>query len=385
MLTCQKEHFSIPGHITYLNCAYMSPLPKQVEAAGIEGLRQKSSPWSVGVDDFFAPVEALKKSFAKLINAENPQRIAVIPSVSYAVANAVQNINPKPGQNIVMLEEQFPSNVYSWQKLADKTGCELRIIKAPGTLNNRGEKWNAELLQNIDGATAAIALPHTHWADGTLFDLLEVRKKADETGAYLIIDGTQSVGAMPFDVAAVRPDALICAGYKWLLGAYGFGLAYYSGKFKNGVPIEENWINRLHSEDFQKLVDYQPLYKPGAHRFCVGENSQFIAVPMLSAALKLINDWGTENIQTYCRYISKKAIGAMRGMDIWIENEKYRGHHLLGARLPNNIDIEKLKTKAKAKNIFLSFRGNAVRIAPHLYNSENDFDKLVILLKEIGA
>ncbi len=382
MTACQKDKFSIPDDIAYLNCSYMSPLPREVEVAGIEGLANKRHPWKTFPDDFFTPVEDVKKLFAQLINAGDHQRIAILPSVSYGIANVVKNISPKPGQNIVMLEEQFPSNFYSWQRLADESGCTLRIIKAPDSLADRGEKWNGELLKNIDASTAAVSIPQAHWADGTLFDLEKIRRKTNEVGALLIIDGTQSVGALPFDVQKFQPDALICGSYKWLLGPYSFGLGYYSDKFDNGTPIEENWINRLDSEDFQKLVHYQPRYKPAAHRYCVGENSHFIAMPMMKKALELILEWKPENIQKYCKTISSNAIEELRNNGCWIENEQYRGHHLFGIRLPKNIDMESVKNNALKNNIFVSFRGNAIRVAPHLFNTKKDLGRLTELVQQ---
>ncbi len=161
-------------------------------------------------------------------------------------------------------------------------------------------------------STKFVALGNVHWADGTRFDLEAVRKRTREVGALLIIDGTQSVGALPFDVQKIQPDALICGGYKWLMGPYSMGMAYYGEHFNNGQPIEENWLNRKNSEDFTTLVNYQVDYQPDALRYEVGEHSNFILVPMMVEALKQINKWKPENIQNYCQKISKSAIREMK-------------------------------------------------------------------------
>ncbi len=380
MIACQKDKFSIPENITYLNCSYMSPLPTSVETAGIKGLKRKKSPWEILPDDFFNQTEQVKALFAKLINSSDSQQIAIIPSVSYGIANAVKNINPKPGQNIVMLEEQFPSNFYSWEKLSKSSGCELRIVKSPDSLESRGEKWNAAILESINENTVAVAIAYNHWADGTRFNLKAIREKANRYGTFLIVDGTQSIGAMPFDISEIQPDALICGAYKWLLGPYSFGLAYYSKRFDNAIPIEENWMNRLDSENFQNLVNYQSAYKLGANRFCVGESSHFIAMPMMKAALNLLLEWQSENIQEYCGHISAEAIDAFKEKGCWIEHSEYRSNHLIGVRFPENIDMEKIKAKAIQEDIFVSFRGNAMRISPHLYNTKTDFRKLIKLI-----
>ena len=114
-----------------------------------------------------------------------------------------------------------------------------------------------------------------HWTDGTRFDLAAIGARAREVGAALVVDGTQSVGALPFDVQQLRPDALVCATYKWLMGPYSLGFAYLGPRFDDGEPLEETWIGRRGSENFKELVDYQDDYQPGALRYDVGERSNF--------------------------------------------------------------------------------------------------------------
>jgi selenocysteine lyase/cysteine desulfurase len=383
MLTCQKHLFSLPDDITYLNCAYMGPLPEPVEMAGYQGVARKTLPYEITVPEFFEPSENLQCLFAELIHADDPGRVALMPSVSYGIANVARNIRLTPGQKIVTVDEVFPSNYYSWKRLADENRALLQVVKAPLRLTGRGREWNEKILEAIDYQTVAVALPHVHWADGTLFDLVAIRQRSREVGALLIIDGTQSVGALPFDAGEIQPDALLVAGYKWLLGPYGFGLAYYGPYFDDGTPIEENWINRLHSERFENLVNYQPAYRPGAQRYSVGESSQFVAVPMLTAALRLILDWGVENIQTYCRELTQPHLERLSEMGFWMEDARWRGSHLFGVRLPENVDIAMLKNEAAARKVFVSFRGDAVRISPHLYNNEYDMEQLINIFSDL--
>jgi selenocysteine lyase/cysteine desulfurase len=94
-------------------------------------------------------------------------------------------------------------------------------------------------------------------------------------------------------------DALICAAYKWLLGPYSIGLAYYGEAFESGKPIEDSWLNRLNAEDFTKLTSYEDSYRSGAARYSMGENSNFILLPMLHKALDQIQEWGVPTIQDY--------------------------------------------------------------------------------------
>jgi selenocysteine lyase/cysteine desulfurase len=376
MIKVQRSKFTLPTNSIYLNCAYMSPLLKTVEKAGIEGMKRKRNPSSIHVSDFFENTEKLRGEFAKLINASEKNRIVIIPSVSYGMANVVNNLGTDERSNIIVAAEQFPSNYYPWHKFGTERGVEIKTISPPSILDGRGKIWNERILNAIDSNTKLVALGHVHWADGTLFALKEIRKRTREVGALLVIDGTQSVGALPFDVEEIQPDALVCGAYKWLMGPYSLGLAYYGEYFDEGKPIEENWINRLNSENFAGLVNYQERYQPGALRYEVGEHSNFILVPMLLAALKQINLWKPKNIQHYCSVISRKAIGQLRENGFWIENEKNRGHHLFGIRLPEQVDREKLAKRLKSNNISVSFRGDAIRVSPNVYNTEAEMIKL---------
>ncbi len=355
----------------------MSPLLKSVEKAGIEGIIKKRNPPKISVDDFFETVERIRQEFAKLIRAKESNRVVITPSVSYGIASVVNNVKLKPSQNIVIAEGQFPSNYYPWHTLSKESGAKLKVVAAPKELVKRGKKWNEQILTSINRSTRIVALGHIHWADGTLWDLKKIRQRTREVGALLIIDGTQSIGALPFSVQAFEPDAVICAGYKWLMGPYSIGLAYYGEYFDGGKPIEENWINRLDSENFAGLVNYQDHYHEGALRYEVGEHSNFILAPMLLKALEQVNEWKPKNIQEYCKAITIQPVEILKEAGYWIEEDRYRSHHLFGVRVPEGKDPEKIKSRIRRNKISVSFRGDAIRVAPHVYNTEKDMMKLV--------
>ena len=381
MIKNQKDKFKLPKEVSYINCAFMSPILLEVEKIGHQAISQKCLPFEITGNDFFENAKKVKQLFAELVTIKDYQNVALIPSVSYGIAQVANNIKLNKNDEILVVGEQFPSNIYSWQKLADKYQAKINIVAPEDNFINRGKNWNKAILSQINTNTKVVAIPHVHWSDGTLFDLKAIRKKSKEVNALLIIDGTQSVGALPFSVAEIQPDALICAGYKWLFGPYATGFAYFSDDLCLGEPIEENWINRKNSEDFAGLVNYESEYQPKAGRFNMGEMSNFALLPMLVKSLEQLLEWKAENIQKYCNAISKDAIKELQQLGCFIEDENFRGKHLFGIYLPKNIDLDKLKAEFVKQHIFVSFRGNAVRVAPHLYNKKEDFDKLVSCFK----
>ncbi len=381
MLTCQRDLFSLPDDLHYLNGAYMSPLSKAVEAAGIRGMAQKAVPSRIRPDDFFTHCDLARERFATLVNAD-PQRVAIIPAASYGMSTVARNLNPQPGEHIVILHEQFPSNVYAWRGFRGR-GVHLTSV-APSGPDERGKQWNENILEAITSDTAIVALGHVHWTDGTRFDLETIGQRARDVGAALIIDGTQSIGALPFDVQQLQPDALIVAGYKWLMGPYGIGLAYYGERFDHGTPIEDGWIARQGSEDFSRLVDYQDSYASGAVRFDMGERSNPILIPMLVQAMEDVLDRGVSRIQDYCADLVRSVLPDICNLGYQVEDEAWRASHLLGIRLPPEVSLERLNEALSQQHVMVSVRGDAVRVSPNVYNDRSDMDALVQALRQAG-
>lgn len=383
-MDCQKHLFSLPDIHHYINCSYLSPLLKSVEQAGIRGIKSKNQPWQITPDHFFDDSNTLRSLFAQLINALKAEDVAIMPAVSYGLATAAKNIDPGKGNSIIISGEQFPSNVYVWKRFCKEHDCELKVVDPPEKIEQRGQKWNERLIEAIDTDTLLVAMGNVHWADGTLFDLEAIGSKARENDAYFVIDGTQSVGALPIDVQQIKPDALICAGYKWLMGPYAIALGYFGPRLQDGIPLEEGWIVRKNSENFSSLVLYEDDYQPGAQRFDVGERSNFILVPMMIEALKQILEWDPKNIQAYCKELTADLVEELPDLGYQIEDPDWRGRHMFGIRLPKQIPIEKLKQQLDEHNIYVSVRGSAVRISPNVYNDERDITILFEVLKSIS-
>ncbi len=384
MLTCQKHLFSLPESVHYLNCASMSPLLKSVEEAGIHGLQRKSRPHEIHQEHFFDTAETVKSLFAQLIHCPDTQRIAILPSVSYGMAIVAKNLlkrkDLRAGQKIVVVGEEFPSDVYAWEEVCTEQQLHLQFVPAPDTLQNRGQAWNAELLHAIDNQTVLLCISPIHWADGTWFDLTSLSQKCQQTGTWLGIDGTQCIGAYSFDIQELQPTFVVTGAYKWLLGPYSNALAYFSDVFDNGSPLERNWVTRKDSDDFKSLVHYQTEFRPKAYRYTMGEMSNFIQLPMIATALTQILAWTPEAIQHYCENLVSCILPDIQQAGFWIEEETFRSSHLFGLRAVKEVNFLHLQQTLQQKNIYVSFRGNCIRISPHVYNDAADMQALAEVL-----
>lgn len=369
VLGSQRELFEIPDDIAYLNCAYMSPQLRAVRAIGEEAVARKSRPWEISPRDFFENSETARKLFAQLVGGD-PEGVAIVPSVSYGMAVATANVPLKAGQNVVVLEEQFPSNVYPWRELAKRAGAEVVTVPRPA-----GHDWTSAVLERVDGRTAVVAVPNCHWTDGSVLDLVRTGEQAREVEATLVVDATQSLGAHPLDVSEVRPDFLVSAAYKWLLGPYSLGFLYVGEGYREGAPIEHNWISREGSEDFARLVEYTDAYGPGARRYDVGERSNFVLLPMAIEALRQILTWGVENIAVSLRGVTDRIEEEADKLGIEMVPASMRVGHMIGLGLGPEAPKD-LAIRLAEENVFVSVRGHNLRVSPHLYNTQRDVERL---------
>lgn len=384
MIPSQRHLFDIPDDITYLNCAYMSPLMRSVVQAGHRGIAGKTQPWTITPQQFFTDSEETRNLFAQLIGA-NANSIAIVPAVSYAMATAALNLPLMPRQEIVVLRDQFPSNIYPWAELARHRDGILTFIERPSArTRNGGADWTPAILEAIGERTAIVALPHCHWTDGALIDLVAVGRAARAHGAALVLDLTQSLGALPFDVANVQPDFAVAACYKWLLGPYSIGFMYVAPHWHEGNPLEEGWIARKQSEDFARLVDYQNEYQPGARRFDMGERSNFHLMPMAKTALKQILDWRIEEIAATLAVCTGKIAERAQAFGLTASPPHLRAGHYLGLRFPE-APPSGLIDRLRNRNVYVSLRGDSMRVTPHLYNTDTDVEHFCAALEaELG-
>ncbi|RMF38064.1 MAG: aminotransferase class V-fold PLP-dependent enzyme [Alphaproteobacteria bacterium] len=373
MIPCQRHLFDLPREVAYLNCAYMSPLMHRVVEAGQRGMALKARPWEIAPPDFFARPERARALFAEIIGAD-AEGVALIPSASYGIALAAANLRPGAGRRILLIEDQFPSNVHVWRRLARESGAEIVTVRRPPD----GDLTRA-VLGEIDERTALLAAAQCRWTDGALIDLDRVAPALHEVGAALVLDLTQSAGAMRYDAARIDADFVIAATYKWLLGSYSMGFVHIAPRHRDGRPLEETWMGREGAEDFARLVDYRDGYRPGARRFDVGEVANFALLPATIAALEQILDWGVERIEATLAARVATIAERAAGLGFRVSDPALRAGHFLGLGFPGPVPAG-LPERLAAERVHVSLRGSSLRVTPHLYNDDADTERLIEVL-----
>ena len=373
----ERGLFAIPDDVTYLNCASMSPQLRSVTAAGLVAVRGKASPWNLRASDWFVHAEPLRAGFARVIHGD-AECVAIVPSASYGLAVAAANVPVRAGQTLLVIDREFPSNVYTWHELARRSGAHVRTVT-----REAGASWADAIVAALqEGDVALVAMPVCHWTDGTLMDVERVGEAARAAGAALVVDASQAAGAHPIDVGVVQPDFLVSVGYKWLMGPYSLGYLYVAPKWhERGVPIEQTWMSRAGAEDFARLVDYSSEMRAGARRFDMGEFSQFTLLPMACAGLEQVREWSVDRIARDVGVITAGIARDAVALGCNVADEKDRVRHMLGVQLPGGLPPD-LADRLAAARVYVSIRGDAIRVAPHLYNDDRDVERFIAVLGE---
>lgn len=370
-LPSQGDAFAIDEDVTYLNCAYMAPQLRVVTEAGVRAVGRKARPWTISPDDFFADLERLRELFAGLVDAD-ADGVAIVPAASHALSMVAANVAGGPDATLVVLADQYPSNVYPWRDLADRTGATVVAVGQPGS-----GAWTDAVVAAIDERTAVVAVPNCHFMTGAMLDLVRIGAAAKAAGAVFVIDATQSLGVMPLDVAATQADVVVAAGYKWLLGPYSVGYAWIAPQHRDWQPLEQHWAGREGSENFARLTDYTDTYRAGARRFDGGEASNFALLPMAVAALETVTGWSVPKVSATITPLMQAIVE--RAGDLAQPRHTPHAPHIVGLLLPEG-SAPGVAERLAGEQVHVSVRGDNLRVSPHVYNTLDDVDRFAAAL-----
>ena len=357
--------FDLPGGMAWLNSAYLCARAKPVAEAVAAAVNRPVS--DVAVSDFFTPGERMRKLFSALVGGD-AEGVALVPSASYGVATAAAALGAGEGDRVLMLEEQFPAMVYPWTE----RGAEPVFVKHPSD-----DDWTTAVLDHLDEGISVVSAPAFHWTDGTRLDLAAVGKAARAVGARLVVDLSQSLGMAPFDVKAVRPDFVVCVGYKWLLGPPGMSYMWASPENRGGRPLDGNWMSRAGSEDFSRVNEYRWDLADGARRYDAGQSWNLWLSEAACCALEIVSGVGSDRLSAHGRLLTDRLADGSASLGLVAPPPEFRSAHLVGLRLPEGADPRSLVEELADRSVFVSVRGNSVRVSAHMWNTQADIDRLL--------
>jgi len=232
-----REHFPGLSKFTYLNAASIALMYKGANEAAVAWQTDLADNGTLTFDEAAEQnvFSNLHDVFARLIGA-HPGDIAVGSSFTELVASLAWAMMPGRQENIVGVDVVFPSTIYPWLRVAHTTGSEVRLLPTTDYYADQ-----EELAGLIDDDTAVVTISHVEFGSGQRYDLRSLAEVAHLHGALLVVDATQSAGAIPIDVSRDRVDVLVAAGYKWLCGPFGAAVMYVAPHLQCKPGLNPGW------------------------------------------------------------------------------------------------------------------------------------------------
>jgi cysteine desulfurase / selenocysteine lyase len=358
--------------VTYLNAAFQGPLPR-VAVQALEGaVHLKTHPFLLRDSDYFDFPDAYRNEAAALLGAEACD-VAVTDSTVHAISTLTTGLDWRPGDEVLIPKGEFPSNRFPWLALAEK-GVVVREV-APASGAAAAEAFDAA----AGPRTRVVAVGWVHYSSGRRFDLAALGEVARRRGALFVVDATQGLGGLPFALAETPCDLVACSGYKWLLGPYGLGFAWFAPELQERLTVSRiNWFAVKGARDFARLADCGLELEPGARRFDVNETASFFNLAAGTAALRYVRGVGAGTIAAHVAALHDRiAAGLPRGVRVVSESDPRHRSNLLCLAGPDAGFAERAFTELARREVRVSRREGAIRVSPHLYNDAADADRLL--------
>ncbi len=366
-----RKLFPVTLQKIYLNHAAISPLSTKVT----DQLEWLLDDRQFGEIDSFLAADQIRNEartiLARLINAR-PENIAFISNTSEGFNHLVNGLEWKAGDEILVPDCEFPSNVYPFKNL-ERLGVIVKHIPAAN-----GQVELEAIAERITPKTRLLSISYVEFLSGFRNDLKTIGALCKENGIIFSVDGIQGLGALPLDVQEAGIDFLSNGGHKWLMGPMGAGFMYISPSlFERLTPAFAGWLSVENAWDF---LDYRLDFLPDARRFEYG-TANFLGIVGLSASLKILQEVGLGRIEAHLLQLGELLVSGLENLGLKFVNSKDK-RHWSGIYTFSGVRMEELFDYLKRNNVVCSLRNGWLRIAPHFYNTAEEIEEVISLVRK---
>jgi cysteine desulfurase/selenocysteine lyase len=372
----RQEWFEIED-ATYLNLAGQSPMPKVSHRAVQAALELKKFPQRIPDSAFFDVPNRIRASIAKLIGSK-PEEIALTTGASTGMSAVAYGLTWQPGDEVITAKSEFPLQFTTWKPMEAREGIKLKIV-APRERFITAD----DLIAALTPKTRLVSVSHVRFDNAALLDAPRLAAACHKQGALLLLDVSQSCGAMPMDVASLGADFLVSAGYKWLLGPFGTGFFWAKSEHTaNMRPGPFYWMATGGADNFAALSFDDPKPGPNSKRWDAAETANYFNHAAVEASVDFVLRAGPATVAAH----NRKLIDLMyerlpkdRCVPASPLDAAHRGAYgCFTARRPENTAA--LYERLRKENVIVSLREGNIRVSPYLYNTERDIDRLISVI-----
>ncbi len=369
--------FPAAQQYTYLNAASVALMPKMAAEATLDWQRDLALRGTVHFDEEAEAevFDTLRQATARLLGAQ-PDEIACGSNASEALCSAAWALSPGADRNVVSARVDHPTTVYPWSRVARLTGCDVRLAGDHDNLIDPNE-----LIDLIDDRTSAVCISHVQYSTGQRLDLAVLAEVAHNHGAILVVDATQSAGAVPIDVLAQDIDVLVASGYKWLCGPFGAAILFVRRDLHD--KLEPGLVGWRSTEQVWDFRADQLEWAPSARRFEFGTMAYGCAIG-LATAIEYLLGIGIERIHSYNLALADHLVEGLARLgaqfvSLPLENQQTS---IITMRFPGR-DQARVAQRLNEEGVVVSPRIGAIRFSPHLYNTADDIDRALDTLRSV--
>ena len=372
----KKEWFEIED-AAYLNTAAYGALPRVSQRAVQASLEAKTFPHRVGDSAFFEVPNRLRASIARLIGSK-PEEIALTTGASTGLAAVAHGLTWKPGDEIITAKGEFPVQYATWKPMEEREGVKLKIV-APRDRFIAAD----DLIAAMTPRTRVISVSHVRFDDASLIDASRVAAACHAQGAILVLDVSQSCGAVPMDVNELGADFLVCAGYKWLLGPWGTGFIWFKREQLDTLrPGPFYWLAQG-KDSFSALNYVGPTPSRSADRWDAAEAATYFNFNLaaMDASVDFVLRVGPTLVLEHNRKLIELLFARLPKDCAPASPLDSAQRGAFGCFIaPTPEKTAELYKKLRKENVVVAMREARIRVSPHLFNSEQDIDRLIAVV-----
>ncbi|MES9937191.1 MAG: aminotransferase class V-fold PLP-dependent enzyme [Sedimenticola sp.] len=364
--------FTLDSQIIYLNHAAIAPWPVMT-ADAVKAFAHENQ--LQGSKNYLAWLETerlLKNKLASLINAGSADEISLLKSTSEALSVVAYGLDWKPGDNVVIYKEEFPSNRIVWESLK-KLGVEVRELEIHAT-----HQPEATLLSSCDANTRLVSVSSVQYADGFRLNLNLIGEQCRANDILFCVDAIQSIGALKFDAQACLADFVMADGHKWMLGPEGLALFYVRAEIRDRLKLNQyGWHMTKHPGEFDRSS--WEISDTGTRFECGSPN--MLGIHALNASMDLILETGIDEIERKVLSNSQAMIELIDRVDNLCLVSKPDTDRLSGIITfhSSRVASQDLYGKLMSRGVMCAHRGGGVRFSPHFYNTGEEIEKAIFM------
>ena len=357
-----RVEFPVATKFIYLDHAAVAPLSKRVKNAVNEFLTEATESAFFRYSYWMDRVEEIRRRCAELVGSEK-EEIAFIKNTSHGISIVAEGLDWKKGDNVIIFEKEFPSNIYPWLNL-ERRGVKVKFIPARGNLI-----YIDDIEKMIDADTRLLSISSVQFSNGFRVDLERLGELCRRRKVLLFVDAIQSLGIAPLNVSESGIDFLASDGHKWLLGPEGAGIFYCRHELAELLrPSLIGWKSIVNENDYDH-IDFR--LKTNSLRFEEG-SLNVMGIMALGAAVDLLLEVGIDRISERILDLGDLIVEEAENRGLEIRSPRDRKHRAGINSIMGNFDPIGVKDRLRALGILVNVRSGAIRVAPHFYNTEDE-------------